>query len=232
MHRQDENNPPVAAHFDAIVLGAGISGLVSASILNKQGAKRILVIDEYESIGGNHIDRTIGGYTFDIGSFIFQDDSPLLRHFPELLPGYVPITPTFGRVNPQRMVTKYPFSVQDDLLAAGPAEVARVLLSVAYARVMQRAQTDARTFARYWIGQRLLHRSGLENYMRRFYGVEPGEIDVGFAYKRMLWIKEHAQLSTHVRRFFKPLGPATNQQLARPRAGFAALYQPAVERLQ
>src|SRR4051812_23115889 len=52
------------ARFDAIVLGAGISGLVSASILLEQGCKRILLVDEYGHVGGNHIDRTIGDYTF------------------------------------------------------------------------------------------------------------------------------------------------------------------------
>ena len=32
--------------YDAIVLGAGISGLVSASILLAQGCSRVLVVDE------------------------------------------------------------------------------------------------------------------------------------------------------------------------------------------
>ena len=79
---------------DAIVLGAGISGLVSASILLNQGYQRVLIVDEYDHVGGNHIDVQIGEYTFDIGSFIFQDDSPLLRHLPELLPLYCRVNPT------------------------------------------------------------------------------------------------------------------------------------------
>ncbi|MGH3751275.1 MAG: NAD(P)-binding protein [Pseudonocardiaceae bacterium] len=45
---------------DAIVLGAGISGLVSASILVEQGNGRVLVVDEYGHVGGNHIDRAVG----------------------------------------------------------------------------------------------------------------------------------------------------------------------------
>ena len=57
--------------FDAVVLGAGISGLVSAAVLNEQGYRRVLVIDEFDKYGGNHIDCTIGPYTFDIGSLIF-----------------------------------------------------------------------------------------------------------------------------------------------------------------
>ena len=226
----DEDSRPTC--FDAMVLGAGISGLVSASILLDQGSRSVLVVDEYGHVGGNHIDRACGRYTFDIGSFIFQDDSPLLRHFPELLPVYIPINPTFGRLNPQGAVTRYPISVADDLLAAGPFGLAQILASVAIARLFHRRQDDARSFARYWIGERLLRRSGLENYMERFYGVRADQIDVSFARKRMLWIKEHASVSTHVRRLLHPPGRPTNTQLARPREGFAHLYGAARRRLE
>ena len=221
-----------ASTFDVIVLGAGISGLVSASVLARQGQRRLLIVDEYAHVGGNHIDCSVGDYTFDVGSFIFQDDSPLLDHFPELLAEYVPIKPSFARLNPQGIVTRYPFSVRDDLLAAGPVEIARILLSVAYARVFQADLTDARSFARYWIGERLLKRAGLENYMRRFYGVAPDKIDLQFAHKRMLWIKERAQLRTHLRALWKEHSPKANTQLARPRSGFAQLYRPARELLE
>src|ERR1700682_4075212 len=49
--------------FAAIVLGAGISGLVTASILLKQGYPNIVVVDEYDHIGGNHIDCRIGEFS-------------------------------------------------------------------------------------------------------------------------------------------------------------------------
>ena len=223
--------------FGAIVLGAGISGLVSASILLEQGGQRVLVIDEYGHVGGNHIDRSHGGYTFDVGSFIFQDDSPLLRHLPDLLPLYVPIDPTWGKLNPQGVVTQYPFSIRDDFLAAGPIECARMLLSTAVGRVRRRRLRNAQDFARYWIGARLLHRSGLEHYMERFCGMAAEKIDLKFAEKRMLWIAERASVSNLVRTWLASRTRAvaeqpTNQQLARPREGFTHLYRPAVERLQ
>lgn len=63
--------------YDALVLGAGISGLVATSILLRDGARNVIVIDEYAQSGGNHIDCKIGDYTLDVGSYIFQDDSPL-----------------------------------------------------------------------------------------------------------------------------------------------------------
>jgi len=150
-----------ADSYDVIVLGAGISGLVSASILSREGSGNVLVVDEYARVGGNHIDCSIGEYTFDIGSFIFQDDSPLLAHLPEILPLYVPINPSWGRLNPQGVVTRYPISVKDDIVAAGPIEWLRMLSSVLFARIFLRRLQNARDFARYWIGVRLLHRSGL-----------------------------------------------------------------------
>jgi len=227
------NNSSRVDTYDVIVLGAGISGLVSASILLKQGYENVLVVDEYAHIGGNHIDRSIGEYTFDIGSFIFQDDSPLLAHLPELLPLYVPINPSWGRLNPQGIVTQYPISIKDDLIAAGPVEWLRILSSVLFARIFRRRLRNARDFAQYWIGARLLYRSGLGNYMKRFYGLPGEKIDINFAEKRMLWIKEHASPRGAFRRWVMPAPKsAPNQQLARPREGFAHLYQGAVQRLE
>ncbi|WP_407178563.1 NAD(P)-binding protein [Bradyrhizobium sp. STM 3562] len=218
--------------FDAIVLGAGISGLVATSILLQQGAQNVLVVDEYSHCGGNHIDCQIGDYTFDVGSYIFQDDSPLLAHFPELLPLYVPINPSWGRLTPYGIVTHYPISIRDDLFLAGPVEWFRILSSVLLARLIPRQMANARDFATFWIGARLFDRSGLEHYVDRFYGVPAEKVDIKFAEKRMLWIKEHATLRNLVRKLMSPPKPPTNRQLARPREGFAYLYQRAMERLE
>lgn len=219
--------------FDAVVLGAGISGLVAASILLREGNRRVLVIDEYPCLGGNHIDCKVGDYTFDVGSFIFQDDSPLLAHFPELLPLYVPIYPSWGRLTPQRLVTDYPLSVTDDLLRAGPVEWIRILGSVAFARIFRRRIRSAEQFATYWIGARLLMRSGLGYYLDRFYGLPADKVDAKFAEKRMLWIQEHATVRNLLRRVIRPAPAAPpNQQLARPRDGFAYLYRKSMERLE
>ena len=219
------------------MLGAGISGLVSASILLQQGHARVLVIDEYPHVGGNHIDQSHSGYTFDVGSFVFQDDSPLLRHFPELLSEYVVIEPSWGKLTPQGVITAYPFSLKDDVLAAGPVECLRMLASVLAARLRGRRMRNARDFARYWLGSRLLYRSGLERYMERFCGLPAEKIDMRFAEKRMQWISEHATAGHAVRMLRSASGrpaepPPGNRQLARPREGFTHLYAPAVRQLE
>jgi protoporphyrinogen oxidase len=225
-----------SADFDVVVLGAGISGLVSASILLEQGCTRVAVVDEYAQVGGNHLDFRHNGYTFDVGSLIFQDDSPLLHHFPELLPRYLPINPSWARLNPQGRVTRYPFSVKDDLLRAGPFECSRILLSAAFARIFRRRLVTARDFARYWLGSRLLYRSGLERYMERFCGLPADQIDLQFAEKRMMWIPQYASVPALARFLWasrvRPSELETgNRQLLRPKEGFAHLYEPAVKRL-
>ena len=220
-------------HYEAIILGAGITGLVSAAVLSEQGHKRILVVDQYYHVGGNHIDRSIGDYTFDVGSFIFQDDSPLLRHFPGLLEFYVPITPSWARLNPQGEVTKYPISIKDDILRAGVGGVTRILSSAIYARLFRHRMSNAKEFAQYWIGDYLLRRSGLESYMQRFYGCLPQDIDIELAKKRMLWISEHASAKNLIGRLFKRNAQCPiNSQLARPQQGFQYLYQSVVEQLK
>lgn len=227
--------PDGATHdsYEAIVLGAGISGLVSASVLLRQGYRKILVVDEFERLGGNHIDCAIGPYTFDIGSLIFQDDSPLLKHFPEMLSSYIPVEPSWGKLNPSGRVTRYPLSIKDDIVRSGLRGCAAIFGSLLYARLFHSRIDNARDFARYWVGEVLLRRSGLENYMERFFGIKAERVDLDFAQKRMMWIKEHASLRgaacrARPRRQVAP----TNRQLVRPREGFQALYELAAERLR
>ncbi|KRB49289.1 FAD-binding protein [Rhizobium sp. Root708] len=227
-------NSPSDDYYDVVVLGAGISGLVAASILSSQG-NRVLVADDYKQVGGNHMDWTsTEGYTFDVGSLIFQDDSPLLRHFPELLAYYVPISPSWGRLSPQGKVTTCPISIRDDVLGAGFIGMTKILISLAFARLFRRELKNARDFARFWIGAELLRQSGLEAYMGRFYGLPAEEIDLELARKRMLWISEHASVTNLIRRALrgKQTGRPSNRQMARPKSGFSILYNAAAQKLK
>lgn len=222
--------------YEAIVLGAGVTGLVSASVLKEQGCDNILVLDEYSHVGGNHIDRAIGGYTFDIGSLIFQDDSPFAVRFPELLENYVEVDPAWARLNPRGAITAYPFSVRDDIIAPGPIEWVRIGASLIWSRLTLRRQRNARDFAFFWIGARLARGSGLIHYMERFCGLPAEQIDLTFAKSRMMWIAEHARIKKQLRAFInarrtQATETRTNQQLARPREGFESLYEPVVRRL-
>jgi protoporphyrinogen oxidase len=149
-----------------------------------------------------------------------------------LLEHYVPITPTWGRLTPQGTVTAYPVSIKDDLLAAGPSELFKILASLAYARIFRRKMRNAREFAQYYIGDRLLRRSGLDSYMTRFYGISCDQIGLELAKKRMLWISENSSVRSLLFRLIRTKSSSpTNRQLARPREGFSQLYMAAASQL-
>lgn len=221
------------AEYDAIVFGSGVSGLVSAAILLDQGARKIAVVDEYAQLGGNHININIDRFTFDVGSFIFQTDSDLLRYFPGLLPLYVPIRARTGRINPRGIVTRYPFSFKDELLKAGPVEWGRIALSLSFSRLFRRNIRNAQEYAEYWISRRLTKITGLRYFMERFYGVAPEKINNQFAQARMRWIRDNASVRKNLSRLFRrPNRSAPQpQQLVRPREGFHHLYSAAADQL-
>jgi protoporphyrinogen oxidase len=219
--------------WDAVVLGAGIGGLVATKILLDEGFRRILIIEEYEHVGGNHISCDRGPYTFDIGAIIFQDDSPLIAHFPELLQLYHPVDCTASRVAPDNRIYGYPFSFRDEILRAGPVEWLRTFGSILRWRLWPVPIRNARDYARYWMGARLLKRSGLDNYLERFNGVPPVKLDRVFAEKRMGWIANAASVRKQIARLLGRREPwEYGHSFVRPREGFGALYALARASLQ
>jgi protoporphyrinogen oxidase len=220
-----------AAYYEAIVLGGGISGLTAASIFVEQGKKRILLVDQYDSLGGNHISRNLGPYSFDIGSFVFHDDSPFLRRFPFLLEHCLPFEGSTGRVTPQARIARYPFDPKTDLLQAGPVHLARIAASLLWGRFSRNPDENALEFVRYWIGAHLAERTGLVSYLRRFYGTEPSLIEGSFAQKRMNWVSSNARFTNLFKRAAASEGPSSCS-LARPREGFPSFYARAGEALR
>jgi len=54
------------SRYDAIVIGAGIGGLTSASLLAKQGLK-VVVLEALERVGGCCSNYDFGGYKPEVG---------------------------------------------------------------------------------------------------------------------------------------------------------------------
>lgn len=211
--------------FDAIILGAGISGMTAASVVRERGAKRVLLLDEYDHLGGNHVSLDIGPFTYDIGSFIFHDNAPFVRRFPQLRDLYLPFDGQTGRIDFEGRLAQYPFDIRNDLLKVGPLEVGRMFGSLVAGRISCDPTRSAQDFVSYWLGERLARRTGLFSYLERFYGASPALIEGDFARKRMQWVSSNASIRGQVRRLLRRRGPS-NQAVVRPRGGFVELYDP------
>ncbi len=227
--------------WGTIVLGAGTSGLTAGSILTARGraAGPVLLLDEYPEIGGNHTSVAINGYSFDIGSFFFSENSPFLAHFPDLLPRYENQdhgTYSVARITPKIKLAAYPADFKNDVFGQGITMPLRYLGSALYGRIFLDENRSAEDFACYWIGERFFRDSGLRFYMERLFGENPAGIESCFAHKRMRWVKRNAQigglLKTLARHAVQHSPKPRSRQLVRPRAGFPSLYNVAADRLK
>jgi protoporphyrinogen oxidase len=219
--------------YETVILGGGISGLVAAQIELNSGSRDVCVIDEYPTIGGNHISFSAGAFTFDIGTIIFQDDSPLMRHFPELLEHYHPIEWSIQRITPANVVRAYPVALKTELVGGGSLEFLRIALSLSKSRLCFRKHDNADQYARYWVGSRFFEQSGLARYIERLYGVPATEIEFSFAEKRMGWIGDAASVKKRLARILKrPATSVPNKSFVRPRNGFADLYEVVQSRME
>jgi phytoene dehydrogenase-like protein len=82
--------------YDAIVIGAGISGLLSALVLSKEG-KKVLVLEKNDFLGGNCRTYKVGGYSVDTGPHAITGlgDGP----FAQLMDKYFLVKPNFLPIN-------------------------------------------------------------------------------------------------------------------------------------
>jgi phytoene dehydrogenase-like protein len=104
--------------YDAIVIGAGISGLLSALVLSKKG-KRVLIVDKESFIGGMCRSYDVEGYMVDTGPHVITrlDSGPLkelMDNYFDVVPSFVPHGTYHVRINER--VKPFPWSVRDWML--------------------------------------------------------------------------------------------------------------------
>jgi protoporphyrinogen oxidase len=216
---------------DVLILGAGISGLSAAYYVARQG-QSVRVIDAYDHLGGNHISRNIGGYTYDIGAIFFWSDNCQFDMFEGLLEICVPLDVSISKVAPSGSIIQYPFSVRHELLNRGLFEQAASIGSLVKARLSKRNIRSAADFARFHMGSHLYERTGLRTYLDRFYGLSGEEVSLAFAERRMTWLTKYGStrywLSRGLRAARVRMGekaPPALKAYARPREGFQRYYE-------
>jgi protoporphyrinogen oxidase len=212
-----------AVCFDFAILGAGVSGMSAANTISD--ASSVVMIDEYAGMGGNHKSRTIGPYTFDIGSFVFKGSDELFKAFPELEKLCVPTPVNVQRIAPGGHVEKYPYSPRTELFRDGYVSGIGSLASVLISKIKYQKKSNAADYAKYYMGERIFKDSGLELYIERLLGSKAGEIEIEFAKRRMTWIARAGSIRQRARNL-KIVAPTAGVQLVRPAQGFDKLYAP------
>jgi hypothetical protein len=226
--------PPI----DVVILGAGVAGLVAARLLRRQGLG-VMCLETFADVGGNHRSRDIAGFTFDVGSIVFNSGFPFFAMFPSALALCVPFEQRIQRIV-NGTVRDYPFEVRE-ALAGGPVEIVRNAASLLAGKLSGMSPVNVAEHCRKHLGDRLYVKLGLKAYVERFYGIPDHEIDVRFADQRMQFVTNAARLDRVAGAVAKRLGvllagkpepPDVFHGLVRPRAGFPAMYGAAQAELE
>ncbi len=103
------------ADYDTIVVGGGISGLLSALVLSKQG-KKVLVLEKDDIVGGNCNSYMVDGFQVDTGPHAITHlrEGPLRRLMDEYFT-YVPVFVDYGHyyVRTEKGLTKIPSNLKE-----------------------------------------------------------------------------------------------------------------------
>ncbi|MFZ2410991.1 MAG: NAD(P)/FAD-dependent oxidoreductase [Candidatus Methanoperedens sp.] len=103
------------AEYDVIVVGGGISGLMSALALSKQG-KSVLVLEKDGIVGGNCNSYMVDGFQVDTGPHAITHllEGPLRRLMDEYFT-YVPVFVDYGHyyVRTEKGLTKIPSNIRE-----------------------------------------------------------------------------------------------------------------------
>lgn len=235
-HKPEVTKPvSVPERFDTVVLGAGISGLTLSHDLAKAG-ESVLLVDEYDAPGGNHVSVEISGRSFDIGAIFFWTGYPQFQMFPALSELVVPVDWSLQRVTPTGRVARYPVDMRADFFGHPLKAQAAMVSDIISARLKGQSRESALAFLEYYLGDRLMQESGILNYVKRFYGLPAESISYDFAKTRMRPVEYTASLSHLASRTFRKVF-AKKQHLgselcvARPKTGFSAYYDAAVGQL-
>ncbi len=124
--------------YDTIVAGGGISGLLSALVLSKQG-KKVLVLEKEDIVGGNCNSYMVDGFQVDTGPHAITHlrEGPLRRLMDEYFT-YVPFFVDYGHyyVRTDKGITKIPSNIRDFVTFDVLPRKDRFLLSQALTKAM------------------------------------------------------------------------------------------------
>lgn len=126
------------AEFDIIIIGGGISGLLSALTLSKHG-KRVLLLEKDDFLGGNCSSYRVDGFQVDTGPHAITHlrEGPLRRLMDEYFT-YIPFFLDYGHyyVRTEKSLTKIPSNIKDFVTFDVLPRKDRLLLSQALTKAI------------------------------------------------------------------------------------------------
>jgi protoporphyrinogen oxidase len=180
-----ERGSEITPEHPVVVLGGGPAGLTAGYQLVKQG-KPVIVLESSDQVGGIARTQVRDGYRFDLGGHRFftkvkeVDD---LWH--EIMKEEFLKRPRRSRIYWNDKFLEYPLQGMDVIKKLGPVELARCLMSYAWAAIKPKGRED--TFEE-WVSNRFgkrLYQHFFKTYTEKLWGVSASEIRAEWAAQRI-----------------------------------------------
>lgn len=209
------------------VLGAGPAGLSAARYLSDYRDVRVDVLEKDQHLGGLQRSFEFEGQHFDVGTILFFGHHGLVEAFPFLEQEMVPITYRPLSINPAGSYDRYPFTIKRYLKDNGFLVTGLSILDLLHCKLRFASKDSVASYAKYYMGNTIYKRSGLQRYIYRLHDLEDEQLDVEFARKRLALIERQS-----LRRMFAAALPFTKtkkksiagKRLVRPKEGFEYMF--------
>ncbi len=124
--------------YDVIVVGGGISGLLSALVLSKHG-KKVLVLEKNSVVGGNCNSYEVDGFQVDTGphAITHLKEGPI-RYLMDEYFTYIPVFENYGNyyVRTEKGLTKIPSNIKEFVTFDVLPRKDRLLISQSLAKAL------------------------------------------------------------------------------------------------
>jgi protoporphyrinogen oxidase len=221
------------ANKKILIIGGGPAGCSAAAYALKNGFTNVTILEGAKTLGGLHKDVEINGLHFDLGAFFFWKNHNIINLFPEIKEHlvYAESSKHLSLSN-QFNVDRYPLSLQLYLLENGYFNTLWDVAKLLYFRALNSPDhsKNVNDLLRYYMGPFYV-KSGLRNYIRRLYNMDPKDIDVEFASRRIGHVIDKFRFKNILNAFVKGKWSYFKRYeivldtWARPESGFESMYE-------
>ena len=215
-----------------VIAGGGVAGVSAAAFALQQGFSNVTIIESSKTLGGLHKDVEINGLHYDLGAFFFWPFHSMMSLFPGITNLLVATESTKHLSLTRKFnLDVYPLTLKQYIKENGLGSTVYDILRLFRYRLFHNAGrcTNADELLTYYMGF-FYRKTGLKNYIRRLYNMDPEEIGIEFCEKRLGFILERFKMKSFIHSFIRLKWKNFNRftiavnAWARPETGFKTLY--------
>jgi len=222
--------------YKVAVIGGGIAGITAANELSKNPSFEISIFESQNTLGGLNQSVVINNLTYDIGAFIYSTDHSLFKAFPFLKNTYLPIEHYPISVKDKDKHDIHPLSIKGYWKNFGTINLLLSIISLCFAKIKYNNRRSLPEYCKYYLGERVYVKSGLQRYIKRLYKKEDIEVDVKLGYSRIKNISNYS-FRNIIRRLAKLdsdnlFNAKKRKYYVRPESGFKDVFAELEKHLQ